>query len=143
MGDSQQHSRMLRCLHSKGTIPLALSFVQLGYAGYFILCKAALSNGANRFVFAVYRDIIGLLFLAPFAYLTERWGTKVSLLSHRFLMPVYCVRSCYSVSFSCSPSSIDWNHISKLVLHLQSYVEALAKLLASHLKTCVAFAKLC
>lgn len=79
MGDSQQHSRSLRWLDSRGTILLALSFVQLGYAGYFILSKAALSNGANRFVFAVYRDIIGLLFLAPFAYLSERWGTNVSL----------------------------------------------------------------
>jgi hypothetical protein len=79
MGDSPQHSRSLTWIDSKGTIPLALSFAQLGYAGYFILCKAALSNGANRFVFAVYRDIIGLLFLAPFAYLSERWDTKVSL----------------------------------------------------------------
>jgi hypothetical protein len=54
-------------------VPAALTLVQLGYAGYFLLCKAALSNGANRLVFAVYRDIIALLILGPLAYFSERY----------------------------------------------------------------------
>lgn len=85
----QQHSKSLRWLDSKGSVPLALSFTQLGYAVYFIISKVALSNGTNRFVFAVYRDIIGLLFLAPFAYFSERYVT----LSSGFLMPMYRLRN--------------------------------------------------
>lgn len=59
-------------LDGRGAVPAALTLVQLGYAGYFLLCKAALSNGANRLVFAVYRDIIALLILGPLAYFSER-----------------------------------------------------------------------
>ncbi|KAG0581266.1 hypothetical protein KC19_4G238000 [Ceratodon purpureus] len=59
-------------LDGRGAVPAALTLVQLGYAGYFILCKAALSNGANRLVFAVYRDIIALLILGPLGYFSER-----------------------------------------------------------------------
>lgn len=60
-------------LDGRGAVPAALTLVQLGYAGYFILCKAALSKGANRVVFAVYRDAIALLILEPLAYFSERY----------------------------------------------------------------------
>ncbi|CAM6094223.1 unnamed protein product [Calypogeia fissa] len=54
------------------TVHLALLTVQIGYGGYYVLSKAALGNGVDKIIFAVYRDSIGLLFLAPLAFFSER-----------------------------------------------------------------------
>lgn len=51
---------------------LALLTVQVGYGGYYVISKAAISSGVDTIVFAVYRDCIGLSLLAPLAYFYER-----------------------------------------------------------------------
>jgi drug/metabolite transporter (DMT)-like permease len=53
-------------------VQLALLTVQLGYGGYYVLTKVAMSDGVNRFVFAVYRDCIALALLGPLAFFSER-----------------------------------------------------------------------
>lgn len=53
-------------------VQMALLTVQLGYGGYYVLTKAAMSEGVNRFVFAVYRDCIALALLGPIAFFSER-----------------------------------------------------------------------
>ncbi|BBN11953.1 hypothetical protein MPTK1_5g16220 [Marchantia polymorpha subsp. ruderalis] len=53
-------------------VQLALITVQLGYGVYYVLTKAAMSEGVNRFVFAVYRDAIALCLLVPLAFFSER-----------------------------------------------------------------------
>lgn len=59
---------MLNFLRGERTrVQLALITVQLGYGVYYVLTKAAISGGVNRFVFAVYRDAIALCLLGPLA----------------------------------------------------------------------------
>lgn len=58
--------------YERTRVQLALITVQLGYGFYYVLTKAAMSEGVNQFVFAVYRDVIALCLLGPFAYFSER-----------------------------------------------------------------------
>lgn len=63
---------MSRIGGSRATVHLALLTVQIGYGGYYVISKAAMTNGVDKIVFAVYRDCIGLLFLLPLAHFSER-----------------------------------------------------------------------
>ncbi|XP_031496276.1 WAT1-related protein At5g07050-like [Nymphaea colorata] len=57
----------------KGCMPyVAMVLVELAYVFSNFLCKAALENGMSFFVFIVYRHIMALLLLGPFAYVLER-----------------------------------------------------------------------
>ncbi|XP_031497758.2 WAT1-related protein At5g07050-like [Nymphaea colorata] len=51
---------------------LAMVCLQLAYVGSNFLCKAALDEGMSIFVFVVYRHIIAMSILGPFAYYHER-----------------------------------------------------------------------
>ena len=48
---------------------LALQFC---FAGFHIVSRAALNMGVSKIVFPVYRNIIALVLLAPFAYFLEK-----------------------------------------------------------------------
>jgi hypothetical protein len=48
---------------------LALQFM---LAGFHIVTRAALNMGISKIVFIVYRNIISLALLAPFAYFLEK-----------------------------------------------------------------------
>ncbi|KAG5235790.1 WAT1-related protein [Salix suchowensis] len=50
----------------------AMVLVQLSYGGSNILMKIALEKGLNQLVFVVYRHIIAMILLAPFAFVIER-----------------------------------------------------------------------
>uniref|UniRef100_A0A5B7C5H6 WAT1-related protein n=1 Tax=Davidia involucrata TaxID=16924 RepID=A0A5B7C5H6_DAVIN len=54
------------------TCYVAMVLVQLAYGGSNILMKIALEEGLNQLVFVVYRHIIAMLLLGPFAYVLER-----------------------------------------------------------------------
>lgn len=51
---------------------VVMVMVQVGYAGMNIVGKIAMDAGMNPFVHIAYRQIIGTVFLAPFAYFFER-----------------------------------------------------------------------
>ncbi|KAF3790431.1 WAT1-related protein [Nymphaea thermarum] len=51
---------------------LAMVCLQLAYVGSNFLCKAALDEGMSIFVFVLYRHIIAMSILGPFAYYQER-----------------------------------------------------------------------
>ncbi|CAN4110905.1 unnamed protein product [Withania somnifera] len=51
---------------------LVLVMVQIGYAGMNIVGKIAMDAGMDPFVHIAYRQIIGTISLAPFAYFLER-----------------------------------------------------------------------
>lgn len=57
---------------------LAMLALQFCYAGFHIVSRTALNMGVSKVVFPVYRNIIALLLLAPFAYILEKlvltWG---------------------------------------------------------------------
>ncbi|KAJ1407999.1 EamA domain [Sesbania bispinosa] len=50
----------------------AMLALQFGYAGFHVVSRAALNMGVSKLVFPVYRNIIALLLLLPFAYFLEK-----------------------------------------------------------------------
>ena len=50
----------------------AMLLVQFAYGGSNILMKIALEKGLNQIVFVVYRHVIAVILLGPFAYVIER-----------------------------------------------------------------------
>nr|TKR75596.1 hypothetical protein D5086_0000283500 [Populus alba] len=50
----------------------AMLLVQFAYGGSNILMKIALEKGLNQIVFVVYRHLIAVILLGPFAYVIER-----------------------------------------------------------------------
>ncbi|KAL5748839.1 hypothetical protein ACOSQ2_026136 [Xanthoceras sorbifolium] len=51
---------------------LALLVLQLCFAGFHIVSRVALNIGVSKVVYPVYRNIIALLLLGPFAYFLEK-----------------------------------------------------------------------
>lgn len=51
----------------------AMLALQFGYAGFHVVSRAALNMGISKLVFPVYRNIIALLLLLPFAYFLEKY----------------------------------------------------------------------
>lgn len=54
------------------TFYIAMVVVQLAYGGSYILNKISLDKGLNQLVLVVYRHLIAMLLLGPFAYVLER-----------------------------------------------------------------------
>ncbi|CAL9126806.1 unnamed protein product [Musa textilis] len=51
---------------------VAMLALQFGYAGFHVVSRAALNMGISKVVFPVYRNIIALILLVPFAYFLEK-----------------------------------------------------------------------
>ncbi|KAK9199834.1 hypothetical protein WN944_015027 [Citrus x changshan-huyou] len=64
----------IKCkMNMKAYIPyMAIIFNQFAFAGSNILMKIALERGLNQLVFVVYRHVIAMFLLGPFAYVLER-----------------------------------------------------------------------
>ena len=75
---------------------LALPFC---HAGFHIVSRLELNIGVSKVVYPVYRNLIALILLSPFAYLLENWVSIWSLfslsifLSHSFC---YCLWNVFS-----------------------------------------------
>uniref|UniRef100_A0A0D9XAX6 WAT1-related protein n=1 Tax=Leersia perrieri TaxID=77586 RepID=A0A0D9XAX6_9ORYZ len=50
----------------------AMLALQFGYAGFHVVSRLALNMGISKLVFPVYRNIIALFLLVPFAYFLEK-----------------------------------------------------------------------
>lgn len=97
MGDNSG-SAAARSLSIMGcTIPeklqlhVAMLALQFGYAGFHVVSRAALNMGISKIVFPVYRNILALLLLLPFAYFLEkkeRPPISLSFLVQFFLLAV-------------------------------------------------------
>jgi drug/metabolite transporter (DMT)-like permease len=51
---------------------LAMVSLQFGYAGMYVISLVSLNHGMNHYVLSVYRHIIAVLVIAPFALVLER-----------------------------------------------------------------------
>ncbi|CAN0919113.1 Protein WALLS ARE THIN 1 [Linum grandiflorum] len=56
----------------KMKLHIAMTVFQLGYAGNHVILRAALNLGISKLVFPLYRNLVALLLLAPFAYFLEK-----------------------------------------------------------------------
>ncbi|CAA7390688.1 unnamed protein product [Spirodela intermedia] len=66
--------------------------LQFGYAGFHIVSRAALNMGISKLVFPVYRNIIALILLVPFAYFLEKKDRPAITLS--FLVQFFFLALC-------------------------------------------------
>lgn len=71
-GGSVPTRRMWCSVPEKLQLHLAMLALQFGYAGFHVVSRAALNMGVSKLVFPVYRNIIALLLLLPFAYFIEK-----------------------------------------------------------------------
>ncbi|KAJ9674831.1 hypothetical protein PVL29_024014 [Vitis rotundifolia] len=69
---STSSRRMWCSVPERAQLHLAMLALQFGYAGFHVVSRAALNMGISKLVFPVYRNIIALLLLAPFAYFLEK-----------------------------------------------------------------------
>ncbi|CAD6245604.1 unnamed protein product [Miscanthus lutarioriparius] len=56
----------------KAQLHVAMLTLQFGYAGFHVVSRLALNMGISKLVFPVYRNIIALCLLVPFAYFLEK-----------------------------------------------------------------------
>ncbi|XP_061350738.1 protein WALLS ARE THIN 1-like isoform X3 [Gastrolobium bilobum] len=91
MADSGSASsrRMWCSFPERLQLHVAMLALQFGYAGFHVVSRAALNMGVSKLVFPVYRNIIALLLLLPFAYFLEkkeRPAITLNLLLQFFLL---------------------------------------------------------
>ncbi|WVZ14432.1 hypothetical protein V8G54_011998 [Vigna mungo] len=80
---------MASVVTQKVKLLVALLTLQLCFAGYHIVSRLALNIGVSQVVYPVYRNLIALLLLSPFAYVLEknqRPPLTLSLLVQFFLL---------------------------------------------------------
>ncbi|WVZ78200.1 hypothetical protein U9M48_025949 [Paspalum notatum var. saurae] len=61
-----------------GSLHVAMLALQFGYAGFHVVSRVALDMGLSKLVYPVYRNLIALCLLAPFAYFLERTGPSMT-----------------------------------------------------------------
>lgn len=71
---SASAKRMWCSVPERTQLHLAMLALQFGYAGFHVVSRAALNMGISKIVFAIYRNIIALLLLLPFAYFLEKYA---------------------------------------------------------------------
>ncbi|KAJ4702031.1 WAT1-related protein [Melia azedarach] len=71
-GGSASSRRMWCSVPERLQLHLAMLALQFGYAGFHVVSRAALNMGISKLVFPVYRNVIALLLLLPFAYFLEK-----------------------------------------------------------------------
>ncbi|XP_044510303.1 protein WALLS ARE THIN 1-like [Mangifera indica] len=71
-GASGSGRRMWCSVPERLQLHVAMLALQFGYAGFHVVSRAALNMGISKLVFPVYRNIIALLLLLPFAYFLEK-----------------------------------------------------------------------
>ncbi|KAH9606041.1 hypothetical protein KSS87_006678 [Heliosperma pusillum] len=71
-GGGPSDRRMWCSIPEKLQLHGAMLALQFGYAGFHVVSRAALNMGISKLVYPVYRNIIALLLLLPFAYFLEK-----------------------------------------------------------------------
>ncbi|KAK4434559.1 protein WALLS ARE THIN 1 [Sesamum alatum] len=72
MADGGGIGRRMCWIPEKFQLHLSMLALQFGYAGFHVVSRAALNMGISKIVFPVYRNILALLLLLPFAYFLEK-----------------------------------------------------------------------
>lgn len=55
----------------------SLIVLQLCFAGFHIVSRVALNIGVSKIVYPIYRNIIALILVGPFAYFMEKWVSQI------------------------------------------------------------------
>jgi hypothetical protein len=98
MGDDVRGLRAAAVTTAAGVVPaktperarlhVAMLALQFGYAGFHVVSRLALNMGVSKLVFPVYRNLIALCLLAPFAYFLEKYARA------SFVPALHCYHIC-------------------------------------------------
>ncbi|GFS46455.1 nodulin MtN21 /EamA-like transporter family protein [Actinidia rufa] len=91
MADTSGSTPRMRCsIPERFQLHLAMLAMQFAHASFHVVSRAALNMGISKIVFPLYRNIIALILLVPFAYISreERPPLTVSLVVQFFLLAV-------------------------------------------------------
>lgn len=61
-----------RILSERAKLLISLLILQLCFAGFHIVSRVALNLGVSKIVYPIYRNIIALILIGPFAYFMEK-----------------------------------------------------------------------
>ncbi|KAG6524243.1 hypothetical protein ZIOFF_014149 [Zingiber officinale] len=89
---SLSNKKMGSQVSEKVKLLVAVLALQVCYAGFHIVSRTALNMGISKIVFPVYRNIIALALLAPFAYFLEKKDRPPLTLS--FLFQLFLLALC-------------------------------------------------
>lgn len=59
-------------ISERAKLVISLIILQLCFAGFHIVSRIALNIGVSKIVYPIYRNIIALLLVGPFAYFMEK-----------------------------------------------------------------------
>jgi hypothetical protein len=79
MADSGEGRRVCG-MPEKAQLHVAMLLLQFGYAGFHVVSRLALNMGISKLVFPVYRNIIALCLLVPFAYFLEKYARLAGMM---------------------------------------------------------------
>ncbi|KAJ4714288.1 WAT1-related protein [Melia azedarach] len=65
-------ARRMDMVPERAKLHTAMTIFQFGYAGNHVIMRTALNMGVSKLIFPLYRNIIALFVLVPFAYLLEK-----------------------------------------------------------------------
>lgn len=77
-------ARRMDMVPERAKLHTAMTIFQFGYAGNHVIMRTALNMGVSKLIFPLYRNIIALFVLVPFAYLLEKYVISP---------PIYCKKS--------------------------------------------------
>ena len=80
-------------------LPLSMVMVQVFTVGMLLLSKLALNTGMRPCVLIVYRNLIATVFIAPLAFIFERYYIGVLLNNSGFLLIIYTYYTSSNFSF--------------------------------------------
>ncbi|XP_050226651.1 protein WALLS ARE THIN 1-like [Mercurialis annua] len=69
---SSVKTKTMSLIPEKSKLHVAMTIFQLGYAGNHVILRVALNMGISKLVFPIYRNIVALFLLAPFAFFLEK-----------------------------------------------------------------------
>jgi hypothetical protein len=98
MADSGEGRRVCG-MPEKAQLHVAMLLLQFGYAGFHVVSRLALNMGISKLVFPVYRNIIALCLLVPFAYFLEKYASRLAGMMH--MHALCCVVLCSLMMMMC------------------------------------------
>ncbi|WOK94885.1 protein WALLS ARE THIN 1-like [Canna indica] len=92
MAEDGAKSRAIWGVPEKVQLHVAMLALQFGYAGFHVVSRMALNMGISKVVFPVYRNIIALILLVPFAYFLEKKDRPA--MTRSFLIQFFLLALC-------------------------------------------------
>jgi hypothetical protein len=85
----------------KAQLHVAMLALQFGYAGFHVVSRLALNMGISKLVFPVYRNIIALCLLVPFAYFLEKYAGRPALPLLAIMLECLCSLMMMMMCMNC------------------------------------------